>query len=192
MKKILLKIINLYYFLLNFITFKRKRVKYGKDLIIHGKIYIHGTGTLIIGNNVTICSNPRVNASAGGNKSHLFIADSGKIVIGDHVGISHVAMSSYNSIEIEDYVLIGSNCMIADTDFHSLDSNERVLDDGHGVVTFPVKICKHAFIGARSIILKGVTIGENSIIGAGSVVTKNVPPNELWAGNPARYIRNVK
>ena len=47
------------------------------------------------------------------------------------------------------------------------------------------------FIGANSIILKGVTIGERSIIGAGSVVTKNIPDDEIWAGNPAKFIRKI-
>ncbi|WP_103192495.1 acyltransferase [Formosa algae] len=46
-------------------------------------------------------------------------------------------------------------------------------------------------MGASSIILKGVTIGENSIIGAGSVVTKSVPCNEIWGGNPAKFIRKI-
>ena len=48
-----------------------------------------------------------------------------------------------------------------------------------------------AFIGAHSIVLKGVTIGKHSVIGAGSVVTKNIPDNEVWAGNPARFIRRL-
>ncbi|WP_212635306.1 acyltransferase [Pseudozobellia thermophila] len=48
-----------------------------------------------------------------------------------------------------------------------------------------------AFIGAYSIILKGVTIGENAIVGAGSVVTKSVPDNQIWAGNPAKFIRSI-
>ena len=47
-------------------------------------------------------------------------------------------------------------------------------------------------IGAGAVILGGVTIGENALIGAGSVVTKNIPANELWLGNPAKFIRKIK
>lgn len=54
-----------------------------------------------------------------------------------------------------------------------------------------VTIEHDAFIGAGCIILKGVTIGACSIVGAGSVVTKNVPANQIWAGNPAKFIRNI-
>lgn len=52
-----------------------------------------------------------------------------------------------------------------------------------------VHIKENAFIGARTIICKPVTIGKNAIVGAGSVVTKDIPDNEIWAGNPARFIR---
>lgn len=55
----------------------------------------------------------------------------------------------------------------------------------------PVVIGDNVFIGAKCIILKGVTIGENSIVGAGSVVTKSIPANEIWAGNPAKFIRKI-
>lgn len=53
------------------------------------------------------------------------------------------------------------------------------------------KICKGAWIGAMSIILPGVTVGEYAVVGAGSVVTHNVEPYTIVAGNPARFIRNI-
>ncbi|WP_302457742.1 acyltransferase [Bacteroides fluxus] len=52
-----------------------------------------------------------------------------------------------------------------------------------------VYICKSAYLGMCTMVVKPVTIGENAIIGAGSVVTKDIPANEVWAGNPARFIR---
>jgi acetyltransferase-like isoleucine patch superfamily enzyme len=55
----------------------------------------------------------------------------------------------------------------------------------------PVVIKDNAFKGAYSIVLKGVIIGENSIIGAGLVVTKSVPNNQIWAGSPAKFIREI-
>ena len=53
----------------------------------------------------------------------------------------------------------------------------------------PTIIRKRASIGSNATILCGITIGEGAVVGAGSVVTKNVPPNEIWAGNPACFIR---
>ena len=78
------------------------------------------------------------------------------------------------------------------TDFHSLDPIIRASkDDQKHSKSAHVVICDNVFIGAKCIILKGVTIGENSVIGAGSVVTKNVPADQIWAGNPAKFIKNV-
>ena len=84
--------------------------------------------------------------------------------------------------------MIGAGCMITDTDHHSLKFKDRIEGDNN-IVSKPVVIKRGAFIGARCIILKGVTVGERAIIGAGSVVTKNVPDDEIWAGNPAKKIR---
>ena len=55
----------------------------------------------------------------------------------------------------------------------------------------PVEIANDVFIGARSMILKGVHIGNGAVIGAGSVVTKNIPEYEIWAGNPAILVRRM-
>ena len=52
-----------------------------------------------------------------------------------------------------------------------------------------VQIIKGAYLGMNTLVVKPVTIGERAIIGAGSVVTKDIPANEVWAGNPAKFIR---
>lgn len=103
-------------------------------------------------------------------------------------------------IEIGDDVLISWGCHIVDHNSHPISWNER-RDDVRNwfvgtkvwdkVVTKKVIIGSRSWIGFNAIILKGVTIGEGAIVGAGSVVTKDVPPNAIVAGNPARLIRAV-
>lgn len=178
-----MRINNLY----NHLVLKRKHVSVGNNLSITGLLAVHGSGKIIIGDNVSIHSSPNVNPVAGGYRTHL--RAEGVLEIGNHVGISQSAITSFDGITIEDNVLIGSNCMICDTDFHSIEYSYRLEKPDTHIRTAPVRICEGAFIGARSIILKGVTIGKHSAIGAGSVVTKSVPDNEVWAGNPAVYIR---
>lgn len=86
-----------------------------------------------------------------------------EIVIGAHV---HITMNT----------IILTHCL--DTTYNGIKWQR-----GH------VEICDNAFIGAGSIICNSVKIGTNSIVGAGSVVTKDIPDNEIWAGNPARFIK---
>lgn len=115
----------------------------------------------------------------------------GEIKIGKKCGISNSAIVSSCSIIIEDNVFIGGNCKIYDTDFHSIEYENRMTKPDLYIHKRPVLIKKGAFIGAHSIILKGVIIGEKSVVGAGSVVTKSIPDNEIWAGNPAKFIRGI-
>lgn len=123
-----------------------------------------------------------------------FFVDKGCILkIGNNVGISQSALIAHANLSVGDNVKIGGGTCVYTSDFHSLDSQIRASkDDLKHRKCASVVIENNAFIGARCIILKGVTIGENSIIGAGSVVTKYIPANQIWAGNPARYIRTIE
>lgn len=83
-------------------------------------------------------------------------------------------------IILEEWVRLTSGCKIVT---HFLDVNKKKYVRGK------VHIKKKAYLGMNTLVVKPVTIGENAVIGAGSVVTKDIPDNEVWAGNPARFIR---
>ena len=180
----------IYSYFYNRMVLYYKQIVVGKNLCIKGRLLIQGRGKIEIGDNVTIYSHYAVNP-IGGDRTVFQIMEGASLKIGDRVGMSHVVITAYDSVTIEDEVMLGAGCKIFDTDFHSLDYEERVLGRDKKVGTAPVKIKRGAFIGAGSIILKGVTVGEKSVIGAGAVVTKDVPDGEIWAGNPARYIRQL-
>ena len=176
----------------NHYKLKSYNVSHGKNLCINGKIDIYGASCIDIGDNVTLNSDIIFNPIGGMSGMIIYSAGDG-IKIGNNTGISNSALVSRGSgIFIEDDVMIGGSCKIYDTDFHSLNFTERMRYPDPGVKVGKVVIKRGAFIGAHSIILKGVTIGQYSIIGAGSVVTKDVPDNEIWAGNPAKFIRKIK
>ena len=147
-------------------------------------------GKLVIGKNFK-CNNKIKSNSIGLIQPCVFnIATSGaEIVIGNNVGISGATINATKSIRIGDNVLIGSGCLITDTDSHPIDWHDRINDLNEKTISSPIVIEENVFIGARSIILKGVTIGRNSVIGAGSVVTKSIPENCIAGGNPAKVIK---
>jgi len=119
--------------------------------------------------------------------------DDGIIEIGDNSGGSSVVISAMNRITIGDNVRIGGNVRIFDHDFHSLDMIERTTLPLalQNIRNAPVVIGDGVFIGTGATILKGASIGENSIIGAGSVVSGSIPSGEIWAGNPARFVKTI-
>lgn len=175
--------------LYNVWVLKIRNVSYGKKLKIHGLLFIRGKGSVKIGNNVTINSSLESNPIGGNTRT--IIHCNGKLNIGDNVGISNCAIVCQNEITIEDWVKIGGDVSIYDTDFHSIDYVERRSTVDHTITTKPIVIKQDSFIGAHSIILKGVTIGSRSVIAAGAVVTKNVPDDEMWGGCPARFIKKL-
>jgi acetyltransferase-like isoleucine patch superfamily enzyme len=112
-------------------------------------------------------------------------------MIGNNVGMSNTTIVATKSITIGNNIMIGGGVTIVDSDFHSLNSlHWHTNADEKNMISLPVVIKDNVFIGMDSIILKGVTIGNNVIIAAGSVVSKDLPNNQIWGGNPARFIRN--
>ena len=108
------------------------------------------------------------------------------IQIGKNVFINHAcSFLDLGGITIEDDVLIGPKVNLI-TENHPINPNNR-----KSLICKPIVIKKNAWIGAASTILPGVTIGENAVIAAGSVVTKNVPNNTMFAGIPAKFIKNI-
>jgi acetyltransferase-like isoleucine patch superfamily enzyme len=162
----------------------------GLGLKVSGILKVHITrrGRVVIGNNCTINSGDHFNIIGRQQKTIFWVE--GVLSIGDNLGISGSAIICNHEIEIGNNVTIGGNTVIYDTDFHSLNPEERLnkIHDKKNAKWGKVSICDNVFIGAHSTILKGVTIGENAIVGACSVVAKDIPANEIWAGNPAKLI----
>jgi len=152
-------------------------------------IVVSNDGKCSIGNHFAM--NNKLSGGAV-RRCNFFVAKGAEIIIGDHVGISGATIGSCQKIVIGNHVVIGTGVCIFDSDFHALDPNVRAGDSGNTKMAMKkVVIEDHTFIGAYSIILKGVKIGKNSIVGAGSVVRTSIPPNQIWAGNPAKFIIEI-
>jgi acetyltransferase-like isoleucine patch superfamily enzyme len=158
-------------------------------LIIKGFPIFEIYGTAEIKANNTFVSSPKYNPVGITKRCNIFVGSEGKLVIGTGGGYSGVTIVCWEKIVIGNYCGFGGNVSLWDTDFHGLQYNERIVKEA--VKTAPIIIGDHVWIGAYTIILKGVTIGNRSVIGAGSVVTKNIPDDEIWAGNPARFIKKI-
>lgn len=152
-----------------------KDVKLGKNVKLSKFINLYGCS---IGDNTKVGAFVEVqkNAFIGKNckiSSHTFICEG--VTIGDNCFIGHSV------------VFINDNYPRATKEDGTLQKDKDWV--GRLVKT---NICNNVSIGSNVTILGNVTIGEDSIIGAGSVVTKDVPPKQIWAGNPARKIRLLK
>lgn len=195
-RKAINKYVHLLYNPINKLSFKLNKVRYGKGLKTRGKIYImrhYGTAKIVLGDNTSINSAGWANPIGCGDRTYFQMLDGATVTIGDYCGISNASFTCAERIEIGDHVLLGAGCKLFDTDFHALDYAERIKGNypGAPIKSAPIVIEDGAFIGAGSYILKGVHIGKHSIVGAASVVTKDIPDNEIWAGNPAKLIRKI-
>lgn len=178
--------------ILNFYSIRKYSIVVGENFTCYGKIFFHTTKKKIfIGNNCVIRSSIYTNTLGGMKECRFVTYNDGKIFIGNNVGITNTCINAHSTITIEDNVNIGGDCKIYDSDFHSIEYNKRIKANDNEYVSKPIVIKEGAWIGAHSIILKGVTIGKRSVIGAGSVVTCDIPNDEVWGGNPARFIKKI-
>jgi acetyltransferase-like isoleucine patch superfamily enzyme len=174
---------------------RKKGVVFGSNISFAGCpiISVEPGSSMQIGSGSTLCSESRSTALGVNHQIVLRTLRPGATLkIGSCVRMSGTTICAAIKVTIEDNVCIGSNVMIADTDFHSLNSEDRSGEkDFDSAASLPVVIEHDVFIGAGAYILKGVTIGNNSIVGAGSVVVKSVSAWSIVAGNPAKIIGEV-
>lgn len=170
-------------------------VSLGKNVRAHGPVgLLRWPGASIrIGDGVRIISSwRRATAAAASQPARLRVFGRAVIDIGPGCELTAVSITCRStSIVLGRNVLVAPNCTIVDSDFHAPWPPECRSQSPGMERDQPVRIGDHVWLGMNSIILKGVTIGHGAIIGAGSVVTRDVPPDTLACGNPARIVRQL-
>lgn len=152
----------------------------GEKVRVWGRAKIDKPANMRIGSRVRIISTI--------TPIEMFARTGALLEIGDNTFINYGC-----SISATDLVRIGRDCsigtyvMIMDNHFHSLEPEKRNVQPP----SEPIIIGDNVWLGARAIVLAGVTIGDGSVVAAGSVVTKDVPPRTLVGGVPAREIRKL-
>ena len=186
----------------NKIYFFLNNIKYGKNFRVFNHLYlkIHVGALVQIGNNCTIMSGAGLNPLSRNIKTCIYVGKKATLKLGNDVGISSSTLWVKESVSIGNSVAIGADCIIMDTDAPNLDwkirCSEETNEYGESVdmvtaASAPIVIEDNVLVGARCIILKGVTIGARSIIGSGSIVTKDIPSDCIAAGNPCKVIKSI-
>jgi acetyltransferase-like isoleucine patch superfamily enzyme len=156
----------------------RAKARLPLSVRLYGRIYFRAGGDVEFGDGVSLVGTLVPIEIVSHEGSH--------ISIGEHTFINYGAsITAYREVRIGRHCLLGHHLRIIDRNEYGIEQREIAPPAA------PVLIEDHVWIGAHVIILPGVRIGRNSAIGAGSVVTKDVPPNCLVVGNPARVLRQT-
>jgi acetyltransferase-like isoleucine patch superfamily enzyme len=147
--------------------------------------YIQGRGQIVIGDGVRLSGKPMI--------AFNHLTREPELLIGDGVFVGHLC-----EFRIGRRISIGRNCLlaggvsIADYDGHPLGADaRRAGQPSRADEIRPVTIGNDVWIGAGAVVLKGVKIGDRAVVGAHAVVTKDVPPDAVVAGNPARVVKDL-
>lgn len=165
--------------------FRYRCSRVGKRLNLQGvPPQIFGTGRIELGDDVV------VGAPCTWDLAYS-VAGRPELIVGNHVSINYRNfMSIAQRVTIGDHTMIAGNVAIFDNISHPVSPAKRLAHMPISAADVaPVHIGRNCWIGMNSIILRGVTIGDNSIVAAGAVVTRSVPPNTIVAGNPAREVK---
>jgi acetyltransferase-like isoleucine patch superfamily enzyme len=148
----------------------------GPRVTLQGRARIVNNGHMSLGDRVRLVSTVA--------KLELVTLPGGRLEVGDNVFINYgTFIVAASRVRIGNDCLVGTNVMIMDCDFHSVE------DKSWSTVGAPILIGDRVWLGNRSIILKGVTVGDDAVVAAGAVVVRDVPPRAVVAGNPARVVR---
>lgn len=160
------------------VAYPTKTSEIGKFSRMHGKCHVNNNGIMKIGEKFCAYGNPvPVRLTTEDKTSSL--------IIGSHVFLNYgVDIGCKKSIVIGNEVKIGQYTIILDSNYHMVDIDDDI--NGKEIV-----IKDNVWIGARCIILPGVTIGKNSVVASGSVITKDIPDNVLVGGSPAKVIKEL-
>lgn len=194
---------HLFYIIYNHYKFRWHRIIYGKNLKVYNSVYVKKSPSarITIGDNFKFASGGGYNPITSNIRGYLRIDNKAVLTIGDNCGMSSTVLWVKEKMTIGNNVLVGGGCLIMDNDCHSLDyrhrngsirGNNGEIIDAQNAKTAPVVIEDDVLIGARCIILKGITIGARSIIGAGSVVSSSIPADCIAAGNPCKVIKRIE
>lgn len=146
---------------------------------LRGRVIVSNSGSLRLGRKVKLNGSPV--------PIELVALPGAELSIGTGTSINRgVSICAQKSVRIGSNCGIGNDCLIFDTDFHTLGNPANGESDAS-----PVVIGDNVWLAARSIVLKGVTIGDGAVVCAGSVVATSVAPYTMVGGVPARLIRKV-
>lgn len=168
-----------------------RNLKLQSPFRLNGFPYFRIKGKAYIGKGSTFNSSTVYNTAGISKACSIYCGPNAVLTIGENCGFSGVSIHSEVGVKIGDNCMVGANTCIWDTDFHSINYLDRRILGIENFECASIAIGFDVFIGANCLILKGVSIGDRAVIGAGSVVVNNVPSDQIWAGNPARFIRSL-
>jgi maltose O-acetyltransferase len=160
-----------------YVTTKFTPARFGRFPNVRGKVKFHIRGEAVFGDRFTALGAP--------SAVRIDVAEGARLTVGDHVAVNcSVSLDVWHDVRIGSKVMIAPNVTI-------IDDNRHELEPGAPLCNGPIIIGDNVWIAGNVTVLSGVTIGSGSVIAAHSVVTRDIPPNSLAGGSPARVLKSL-